>query len=115
MKSHQCEIAVRVHDLSKCFKVYGHPKQMILEYVLGTKRHEEFWALKDINVEIGRGEVIGLIGRNGSGKSTLLRILTGVLDYTAGSVSVNGNGRTGRTASTTDNATTVCRAQQAKS
>ena len=70
--------------------VYRHPKDMVLEYVLGSKRHEDFWALKNLNLEVKKGEVIGLVGRNGSGKSTFLRILTGVLDYTAGNVAVHG-------------------------
>ena len=43
--------------------------------MIGKERKEEFWALKDINLEIQKGEVIGIIGRNGAGKSTFLKIL----------------------------------------
>ncbi len=51
---------------------------------------EEIWALKDINLEIGQGERVGIIGRNGAGKSTLLKILSRITDPTEGCAKMRG-------------------------
>jgi len=56
-----------------------------------NRANNEFWALSDVDFEIKRGEVVGLIGSNGAGKSTMLKVVAGVLKPTKGSVAAYGN------------------------
>lgn len=84
------EPAIALRNLSKTFRVFQHPVDMMWEVMLGRPRHRDFDALKAISFQIEKGAVVGLIGRNGAGKSTLLRIIAGTLDATAGKVEVNG-------------------------
>lgn len=85
------EIAISLKNVSKCFKRYTHPIDRLKEILLPAKsKADEFWALREINLEIPSGETLGIIGRNGSGKSTLLQIIAGTLTPTFGEVSVQG-------------------------
>ena len=58
--------------------------------LLRRDRKETFWALKDLSLEVGEGEVLGLIGRNGSGKTTLLKILSRITQPTSGWAEIHG-------------------------
>ncbi|MDZ8241077.1 MAG: ABC transporter ATP-binding protein [Nostoc sp. ChiQUE01a] len=85
------EIAISLKNVSKCFKRYSRPVDRLKEVLLpGKSRTDEFWALRDINIEIPKGQTVGVIGRNGSGKSTLLQIIVGTLTPSTGDVRVNG-------------------------
>lgn len=86
------DIAIKVENLSKVYKLYNAPTDRMKEALNPFKKsyHKEFYALNDVSFEIKRGETVGIIGKNGSGKSTLLKIITGVLNPTAGKVTVNG-------------------------
>lgn len=86
------DIALRVTNLSKCFQIYDKPQDRIKQAIFGRRKryYREFWALRDINFEIKKGEAFGIIGRNGSGKSTLLQLLCQILTPTTGQVEIKG-------------------------
>jgi len=85
-------IAVRVDSVSKQYRIYDRPADRLKETLTRGrwKAHREFWALKDVSFEVESGTTTGIIGPNGSGKSTLLQIITGTLEPTHGSVSIEG-------------------------
>ncbi|MGY2989957.1 MULTISPECIES: ABC transporter ATP-binding protein [Bradyrhizobium] len=83
-------IAISAKHVSKSFRVYKSPADMVREALTGKKRHQDFAALDDVNLSVGTGEVVGLIGRNGAGKSTILKIIAGTLEATSGELEVKG-------------------------
>ena len=84
--------AVEVVDVTKRFRLYHEKYSSLKERVIhfGRVPYEDFWALRDIDLEIEEGETVGLIGHNGSGKSTLLKIIAGILQPTEGVVRTRG-------------------------
>lgn len=84
--------ALRIKNISKMYKLYEKPIDRMKESLSISKKnyHKEFYALKDISFDIKKGESLGIIGTNGSGKSTLLKIVTGVLNQTAGEIESSG-------------------------
>lgn len=89
------EPIIEIKDLSMRFNLAPERTDTLKEYFLklvsGKLNFSEYYALKDINLTINRGESVALIGINGSGKSTLLKLIAGVLYPTTGSVSVKGS------------------------
>ncbi len=71
------KVFIKVFDIKKLFKKK-------------KKKNNDFWALKNINLNIKKGAVVGIIGPNGAGKSTLLKIIAGVYKPTKGTITVNG-------------------------
>lgn len=84
--------AITVRNVSKKFRLFASPKERLMEalHPFRKKYHHEFWALREASFEVGRGEIVGILGRNGSGKSTLLQIICSVMRATQGEAHVNG-------------------------
>lgn len=104
------DIVIDVQGLGKRYEIYATPRDRLKQFVfpkLGRllrpgswaqpnpereprKYYKEFWALRGVSFQVGRGETLGIIGRNGSGKSTLLQILAGTMSPTTGEARVSG-------------------------
>lgn len=84
--------AVEVRNVSKTFRVYHDRNQSIKATVLkgGRAKYEEFWALRDVSLDVQQGETFGLLGLNGSGKSTLLKCIAGILQPNDGTIVSRG-------------------------
>lgn len=88
----RADLAIEVRGLGKCYHVYERPSHRLLQGLMrGRKRYfREFWALRGVDLEVRRGQTVGIVGRNGSGKSTLLQMLAGTLTPSEGSLRVDG-------------------------
>ena len=85
------DIVLSVSNLSKCYQIYDRPRHRLMQSIFRRRKYfREFWALRDVSLEVKRGEVLGIIGRNGAGKSTLLQAICGTATATSGSISVTG-------------------------
>lgn len=83
---------IHLENLSKKYPIYSSPGHKLLEF-LSLRRvrlHREFWALREISLDIDKGDAVGIIGVNGSGKSTLLQIVAGILQQNSGICRVEG-------------------------
>lgn len=82
---------VKITNLVKEYKMYARKKDRLMETVFPwIQRHGTFRAMDNLNLEIHKGEVLGILGKNGAGKSTLLKMITGVVVPTSGKIEVNG-------------------------
>lgn len=86
------DYAVRVKNITKEYKLYESELDRLKESFHPFKKqyHRVFYALKNVNFDIHEGEKVGIIGANGAGKSTLLKIITEVLNPSAGEIEING-------------------------
>lgn len=82
----------QIRDVSKRFVVHKDKslKERVVNARTSREHREDFWALRDVNLDIHAGETIGLVGSNGSGKSTLLKIIGGILSPNDGTVMLRG-------------------------
>lgn len=93
-------VAISIDSLGKCFHIYERPADRLRQFLfprlqaaLGLRRRQyfrEFWALREVGLQVRRGEALGILGRNGAGKSTLLQLICGTLSPTRGNVAVRG-------------------------
>jgi lipopolysaccharide transport system ATP-binding protein len=84
------EPAISARGLGKAYRIYRRPEDRLKELVLRRRYHEDFWAVRDVDLSVERGETVGLIGRNGSGKSTLLQLICGTVQPSRGELEVRG-------------------------
>ncbi len=85
-------IAVDVADVSKRYRLYHERNQSLKASVMRGRRarYEEFWALRDVSLEVREGTAYGLVGENGSGKSTLLKCMAKILRPDKGAITTDG-------------------------
>jgi lipopolysaccharide transport system ATP-binding protein len=83
---------VRLNGVGKAYKIFRSPFGIFLD-AIGFSRltqHREFWAVRGFDLELARGQRLGLVGRNGAGKSTVLKLITQNIDASEGSLEVDG-------------------------
>jgi lipopolysaccharide transport system ATP-binding protein len=94
------DIAIKIENLSKKYVIGAKDDRFLYERIAngfkslfsrnGKEKETEFWALRDINLEIKQGDVVGIIGKNGAGKSTLLKIISRITQPTTGRITTKG-------------------------
>ena len=86
------EPVIVVNNLSKRFRLFTSKKDRLFDALnpLRKESKNDFYAVRNINMTINRGEIIGILGKNGSGKSTLLKLISGILTPTEGTVETYG-------------------------
>jgi lipopolysaccharide transport system ATP-binding protein len=86
------DIAIRCTGLGKAYQLYARRTDRLKQVAFGGFRrfYQEYWVLRDIDLDIARGECVGIIGPNGAGKTTLLQLLCGITQPTCGELHING-------------------------
>ena len=84
--------AIQVNQVTKVYKLFDRPIDRLKESLspFHKEYHRDFYALNEISFQVEKGQFVGIIGTNGSGKSTILKIITGVLNPSTGTVTVDG-------------------------
>ncbi|MCL1962604.1 MAG: ABC transporter ATP-binding protein [Desulfovibrionaceae bacterium] len=83
-------IPLRLQGVGKEYRLYDSPRARLKSLLTGRALHHSHWALRDVSLELRRGQCLGVVGHNGAGKSTLLKLICGTLQPTTGKVLQNG-------------------------
>ena len=85
------DTVLKITDLQKGYKMFAKKTDRLLETIVPmAKRHGTFLAMQGFNLEVKKGEILGILGKNGAGKSTLLKMITGVVTPTSGTIETKG-------------------------
>ena len=87
---HLAPVPLRLEAVGKEYKLYDSPRARLRSLLTGRRLHRSHWALKDVSLELGKGQCLGVVGSNGAGKSTLLKLITGTMQPTTGRVLRSG-------------------------
>lgn len=84
------ENSIEINNLTKIYKIYKKPWHRVVDIFGKKTRYKKFYALNGIDINLPKGDAIGVLGKNGAGKSTLLKIITGVTTPTKGDIKIYG-------------------------
>jgi len=86
------DVAIRARGLTKTYQVFAHPRDRLWQLLQPHRPlYREFVAVHPVDLDVHRGETMGIVGRNGSGKSTLLKMIAGTLERTGGELELRGH------------------------
>lgn len=84
------DFVVKAEGLLKEYHIYDRPLERLKELFLKTAKHRVFRALGPLDIEVRKGEALGIVGENGAGKSTFLKLIAGVIEPSSGTITVSG-------------------------
>lgn len=87
---HANPLPIRLEGVGKEYRLYDSPRARLRALLTGRALHRSHWALRDVSLELRRGQCLGVVGSNGAGKSTLLKLITGTLQPTCGKLQRSG-------------------------
>lgn len=88
--AHAAPLPLRLTGVGKEYRLYDSPRARLKALLTGRALHRSHWALRDVSLELARGQCLGVVGSNGAGKSTLLKLITGTLQPSRGRIERQG-------------------------
>ena len=87
---HPAQVPVRLDGVGKEYRLYDSPRARLRALLTGRALHRSHWALRDVSLELRRGQCLGVVGSHGACKSTLLKLITGTLQPSCGQLARSG-------------------------